>query len=147
LHQLDPLLGNGRLVAVIGPSGSGKSSLVRAGLIPRLQRQPFRDRWVVVPPFTPGERPVSALARTLALALEESGGRRDRVELEREIASDPNALVETARDLLRPGQSAVLLVVDQAEELTTLALEPERAAFERVLTAARGPRSPIWIVA
>lgn len=38
-----------RLVLVQGPSGSGKSSLVRAGVLPRLERDP--DRWLVVPPL------------------------------------------------------------------------------------------------
>lgn len=41
--------GPGRFVAVVGPSGSGKSSLLRAGVLPRLRRDP--ERWVVLPPL------------------------------------------------------------------------------------------------
>jgi TIR domain/AAA ATPase domain len=54
----------GRFVAVVGPSGSGKSSLVRAGVLPRLRRLP--GRWVVLPAFAPGRHPADALARGLA---------------------------------------------------------------------------------
>lgn len=53
-----------RFVTVIGPSGSGKSSLVRAGLLPALARR--RGRWVVAEPFSPGVDPVGTLRRCLA---------------------------------------------------------------------------------
>ncbi|MFG2981791.1 AAA family ATPase [Streptomyces sp. NPDC048258] len=52
-----------RCVSVIGPSGSGKSSLVRAGLLPALARR--RRRWTVAEPFSPGVDPVGALHRRL----------------------------------------------------------------------------------
>ena len=104
----------------VGPSGSGKSSLVRAGLLPRLLRRPHD--WVVVDPFTPGTRPLSALARVLAVALCGSPG--DRVEIERRLRADPADYAELMKDLTasrRGSPNAVLLVVDQAEEL----LRPE----------------------
>ncbi|MBO1332681.1 AAA family ATPase [Streptomyces sp. VRA16 Mangrove soil] len=50
-----------RFVTVVGPSGSGKSSLVRAGLLPTLARR--RGRWTVAAPFTPGADPVGSLRR------------------------------------------------------------------------------------
>ena len=50
-----------RLLAILGPSGSGKSSVARAGLLPLLRRQPVAGPW---PPYvavlTPGERPLEA---------------------------------------------------------------------------------------
>ncbi|MEU8589531.1 AAA family ATPase [Streptomyces sp. NPDC048664] len=52
-----------RFVTVVGPSGSGKSSLVRAGLLPALARR--RGRWTVAAPFSPGVDPVGALHRLL----------------------------------------------------------------------------------
>src|SRR3954469_7251826 len=57
MELLNPTLprGPGRFVAVIGPSGSGKSSLLHAGLLPRLARLP--QRWLVVPPLRPGGPP------------------------------------------------------------------------------------------
>ena len=48
-------LGSPRVVVVVGASGSGKSSLVRAGLVPRLRRDP--ERWLVVDPFRPRDDP------------------------------------------------------------------------------------------
>src|SRR4051812_4157340 len=65
MELLTPTLqrGPGRFVAVIGPSGSGKSSLLHAGLLPRLARSP--ERWLVVPPLRPGGQPTTALAGCL----------------------------------------------------------------------------------
>src|SRR5215213_8659177 len=76
-HRLVELLtstlqrGPGRMVAVVGPSGSGKSSLVHAGLLPRLARQP--ERWLVVPPLRPGRQPTANLAGALARAFAARG--------------------------------------------------------------------------
>ncbi|MBI3242753.1 MAG: WD40 repeat domain-containing protein [Chloroflexi bacterium] len=53
----------GRLLAVLGPSGSGKSSVVRAGLIPALKRGglPGSDGWTYLPPIVPGSHPLKTL--------------------------------------------------------------------------------------
>src|SRR3954453_22682237 len=68
MELLTPTLqrGPGRMGAVVGPSGSGKSSLLHAGLLPRLARLP--ERWLVVPPLRPGRQPTTALASGLARA-------------------------------------------------------------------------------
>ena len=60
------LLGRGSpgLVMAIGASGTGKSSLVRAGMLPRLRRE--TARWLVVDPFRPGRDPFTELATSLA---------------------------------------------------------------------------------
>ncbi|MBT8079149.1 MAG: TIR domain-containing protein [Gammaproteobacteria bacterium] len=55
--------GSPGLIMTLGPSGSGKSSLVRAAIIPRLRR--LEDRWLVVEPFRPGRDPFAALASAL----------------------------------------------------------------------------------
>lgn len=55
-----------RLLTVFGPSGSGKSSVIMAGLLPALQRGelPGSERWIYLDPMAPGPRPLEALART-----------------------------------------------------------------------------------
>ena len=144
LAHLDATLGRGRCVVAIGASGSGKSSLVRAGVLPRLTRP--SERWVVVGPLTPGERPVGALARALAAA---SPG-LDRESLQRRIERDPSGLTDTLHDLAAGGDGgrrAVLVVVDQAEELVVQADACERARFVELLQGALGSGAPVWVLA
>jgi class 3 adenylate cyclase/WD40 repeat protein len=109
-------------LAVIGASGSGKSSLVRAGLVPALRAKGVKR--VVL--LTPTAEPFAALAAALA----PEAGTQERAELAQRLRFGPDAL--TAR--LGAGS---LLVVDQAEELFSLSRdEGERSAFiERLLVA------------
>ncbi|MEH1892919.1 MAG: caspase family protein [Nostoc sp.] len=61
-----------RLIAVLGASGSGKSSMLRAGLLYQLklgQEIPGSDRWTYITPFTPKETPVNSLQEAFALSL------------------------------------------------------------------------------
>ncbi|MEH2136773.1 caspase family protein [Nostoc sp.] len=61
-----------RLIAVLGASGSGKSSMLRAGLLYQLklgQDIPGSDRWTYITPFTPKESPVNSLQEALAHSL------------------------------------------------------------------------------
>ena len=71
--------GHPRLVMVLGSSGSGKSSLARAGLVPRLRRD--AERWLVVGPFRPGRRPIAESALAFARAFEGVGRPRSREEI------------------------------------------------------------------
>src|ERR687894_351284 len=102
-HKLVELLtptlqhGPGRLIAVVGPSGSGKSSLVHAGLLPRLARMP--DRWVVVPPVRPGRQPTAALAGSLARAFAAHGRTRPADEVAAALARGPAGVGELAGHL------------------------------------------------
>ena len=67
-----PSMPGTRLLTVVGPSGSGKSSVVMAGLLPRLQKDalPGSSTWVYLKPVVPGAHPLEALA--LAFALHDS---------------------------------------------------------------------------
>jgi WD40 repeat protein len=138
-----PRRGLARCVAIVGPSGSGKSSLVRAGIIPRLRR--LEEEWVMIPPITPGDAPFGALARALAVALHNSADRRQ--EIEERIRHDSRQLVELARDLCAMAggtQRSVLLVIDQAEELIIRASTEEQARFADVLKESLQPDTPLW---
>ena len=81
VELLQPTLQRGadRFVAVVGPSGSGKSSLVRAGLLPRLQR--LHSRWVVLPALVPGQQPTRNLAHCVAAAFATRGQPRPLEEI------------------------------------------------------------------
>lgn len=118
------------LVAVIGPSGSGKSSVVFAGLIPRLRQE---GNWRIVS-FRPGDRPFRNLAAKLVPLLETQMSETDQLL---EINKQAKALREgdlalrdvVTRILEKNLGDRFLLVVDQFEELYTLC----RDARERLL--------------
>lgn len=59
--------GGSGLVMTLGASGSGKSSLIRAGVVPRLKKDP--ERWLVIDPFQPGDDPFLEFAKVLSSAL------------------------------------------------------------------------------
>ena len=95
LETLDALRRQGREAArfalLLGASGSGKSSLARAGVIPRLKKEPVE--WLPVPPFRPQQEPLDELAVALAAAFESLGRPRDwsviRTELHTAAAQNP----------------------------------------------------------
>jgi hypothetical protein len=124
--RLFALLSDKKLVAVVGPSGSGKSSLVHAGLLPRLRsaRSP-EVTWEAVS-FSPGRRPLHRLALELAhLWLPEDRPDSDAVLEAERIGNELMGAVSLAGfiDLAfqrLPSVDRLLIVVDQFEELFTL---------------------------
>jgi WD40 repeat protein len=149
LELLQPgLQGHGRFVVIVGPSGSGKSSLVRAGLLPRLGR--LSHRWLVVPRLVPGSQPIRQLARSLAKAFKDREATKPPAELAARLAGGVPALVEVVeelRDFATGEPTSLLLVIDQAEELATLAGEAERAAFLDLLHGAVHTAAGVWVLA
>ena len=111
-----------RFVPVIGASGSGKSSLVKAGLMPALEKQ----GWCVLPPIKPWTDPLAILKKTLI---------EQFYKLPQQVKK-AYARIETEglNGVLPEGSPRVLLVVDQFEELFTVcADEGERQEFLRLL--------------
>ncbi|TJZ44593.1 hypothetical protein FCH28_30160 [Streptomyces piniterrae] len=118
-----------RFVAVFGPSGSGKSSVLRAGLVARARA----SAWPVML-FTPGPHPVEECAIRLAAVTGESPG-----ALVTELLDDPLALHLRIRQAMvdRTPDIDTLIVVDQFEEVFTLCRDrDEQAAFIALLLAA-----------
>jgi WD40 repeat protein/transcriptional regulator with XRE-family HTH domain len=135
-----------RLLVVVGPSGSGKSSAVLAGLLPRLRDGAVPDsaHWVYLPPLTPGAHPLEALSVALASALPQSSVTTIRADLE----ASARGLHVLAGRAAGPSQTRVLLVVDQAEELFTLTADAaERDRFiDLLVTATTESRGPLVAV-
>ena len=144
-------LGRKRFVAVLGQSGSGKSSLMRAGLLPELRKGKLADnspRWVVVETH-PGENPVGRLAARLAAAFAGCG-----VDVAGEITRDSRALLRIVAEAHLPPRQKVLIFVDQFEELfrycrqSTDSQQRDQADHfvKLLLEAVNDPGSPIYIV-
>jgi basic membrane lipoprotein Med (substrate-binding protein (PBP1-ABC) superfamily)/DNA-binding SARP family transcriptional activator len=115
-----------RLVTLVGPSGCGKSSVVAAGLIPALRAGAVAgsQRWQITS-MVPGPEPGEELARVLARRTEP-----------RPAAAVVAAEQPSHRTPRPSSDGRRLLVIDQFEELFTLASEPEAAAFLHELTDA-----------
>jgi WD40 repeat protein/energy-coupling factor transporter ATP-binding protein EcfA2 len=152
LELLQPTLqrGSGRFVAVVGPSGSGKSSLVRAGVLPRLERQPAR--WVLLPVLRPGQHPTRQLIRSLEGAFAARGHPDRLTELAVRLDRGAGGLAALAVELAElrandEGRPDVLLVIDQAEELLTRTGAHEQQAFLSLLRGAVDDDSPLWALA
>lgn len=134
-----------RFLAVVGPSGSGKSSVVKAGLIPALRRGglPGSDRWFITE-MTPGSHPLEELeVALLRIAINPPDS------LLAQLKEDERGLLRAVRRVL-PADEVVelMLIIDQFEELFTLvADEAARTHFlDSLVTALLDPRSRLRLV-
>jgi WD40 repeat protein/energy-coupling factor transporter ATP-binding protein EcfA2 len=124
-------------VAVVGPSGSGKSSLVFAGLLPALRQQHNTTIWDVVS-FRPGPSPLRALASAFGTVPKDAGPAETDAHLEKEAAAyragDPSMLGRIIVDRLDAAPEKpdrLLIYVDQWEELYAMAPSTEEAEQRR----------------
>jgi WD40 repeat protein/DNA-binding SARP family transcriptional activator len=132
-HRLEETIQRGSPIAVIvGSSGSGKSSVVYAGLLPKLR---LKGDWQIAS-FRPGERPFGALAGALLPLLEPDTKETDRLiqagKLATALSQEEVSLVGIARRATQMKEFTrhMLLVVDQFEEIYTLCTDPdERQRF------------------
>lgn len=124
-------------LAVIGPSGSGKSSVVRAGLLPRM-----RSSGAFVASMVPGERPLAELEVALSRVAS-----RPVPDLADVLADDPAGLGAVLADVMpEPGRELILLI-DQFEEAFTIADQAERDLLTQALgLALDDPAVPMRVV-
>jgi len=123
-----------RILLIIGASGSGKSSLAMAGILPQLLER-HGDDWLFGPRMTPGAQPLSELAVVVANAIGEPDHAQ---EIERELAADPNGASDQLAALCR--DKPLMLFVDQFEELLTMCRDVgEQSTFAQVLCALSKP--------
>ena len=140
-----------RLVMVMGSSGSGKSSLVRAGVLPRLKAGflgEMGSRWRIVK-MRPGSSPIASLAREMQKSLAVDG-------VEVTLRRGPLGLVQAIRECRLPKEHSVLVIADQFEELFRYqreSQEPEKtkeeaASFVKLLLEATNQSElPIYVIA
>jgi hypothetical protein len=131
-------LAENRFIAVVGNSGTGKSSLVRAGLMPALHRgwlAGATSLWRICV-MRPGDEPIRNLARSLAAQKVFS---TDAARVEKEVGRSSLGLARVAREGGLAGEENLLLVVDQFEELFRFVGERQRqdgGAESRLFTAS-----------
>jgi WD40 repeat protein len=129
----------GRFVCVTGSSGSGKSSLIHSGVLPRLRAR----RWMVLPVVVPGGEPIRQLAA--AFTHQSGTGQARLLEQLRPGSPDPGGAL--VRGLGRARLGRTLLVVDQLEELVTLSGPAERDLFLAAVAGALVADRRLWVLA
>lgn len=149
--QLIDKVSANRLVCIVGDSGSGKSSLVNAGLLPRLSANAIYSEnagskdWIVVR-FTPGDSPYEALAASLmdhipTLGCQDPIDYPERMErLAASLAQRPDRLVKTLEYVLKDERPwvEVLLFVDELEKLLTATDEQVQSDFMQMIASHSG---------
>lgn len=128
IARLMEKLGRQPFVAVVGASGSGKSSLVKAGLLPNLKANALPDsrRWHILT-MTPGGQPLRSLASQLATFVPPADRPDATDKLTSRLAERPDGLRTILNAFLADRPHPVLLFIDQFEELFTLCADgPER---------------------
>ncbi|MEL7070687.1 MAG: caspase family protein [Cyanobacteria bacterium J06581_3] len=126
VQQLLHTVNHRSFLAVVGASGSGKSSVVQAGLIAQLKqgkRIPGSDQWHIQT-MRPGENPLQALAQVMTDKTSEAT--TERLQMEGLLHLGVEGFVQWLRSRPEP---MVVLVVDQFEEFFTLASEHEQQQF------------------
>ncbi|MGB7710271.1 MAG: CHAT domain-containing protein [Microcoleus sp.] len=121
-NQLAAAINRKQLVAVIGASGSGKSSAVFAGLIPELRSQ---ENWLIIS-HRPGDRPFFSVATALIPQMEPHLSETDQLVESNKLAAALDSQDLRLSDVIdrilqkHSNQTQLLLAIDQFEELYTL---------------------------
>jgi len=137
------------LMAVVGSSGVGKSSFVRAGLVPALKRSGEMWETLVI---RPGRKPLESLAGVIQPMVATAANLADEMDEQKKLVEtlrrEPGHLGHVLRGRARRDNRRLLLFVDQFEELFTQVADPaERAAFMACLSAvADDATSPLRVV-
>lgn len=152
IQELRNKLLDARFLALIGSSGSGKSSLIKAGLIPSLQNlQGSKEDWKVIV-FRPGNQPVKSLLAALKTSF-----RKEEIAWEtKDLERTEELLLKDSQTLLpllsMAGRRKILIVVDQFEEVFRFEsngdLERNQTSefINLLLTLINQPESPVHVV-
>ena len=136
---------SGRFLAVVGPSGSGKSSLVKAGLVPALRGGaiPGSEKWFIID-MVPGARPYAELeAALLRISV------NPPASLLEQLQTDERGLLRAIRQVLPAGEAnELVLLIDQFEELFFMVPDREVTArfLDSLVAAVTDPYSPLRVI-
>lgn len=135
-----------RFIGVVGSSGCGKSSLIRAGLIPKLEAGFLigeRDRWLIAK-LRPGDAPFARLAEALIVCAgpqakpDGAGSWPSSAQIQKLAAeiqlAELSAVVGYLKPVLEAAQANLLLLVDQFEEIINFGLKSEDPAQREAAT-------------
>lgn len=140
VNRLVKHLQSERFLAVVGSSGSGKSSLVLAGLLPQLKNNAVEEsgNWHYYPPFVPGSNPLINLAIAIGQEFEQ-----DTIIFWQEIRKFQRHPKHLLRLVNNAHAQPVVFVIDQFEETFTLCTNPQiRYAFiENLIQLVQAPES------
>ena len=150
IRELIEKLVQTRFLAIVGSSGCGKSSLIKAGVIPSLIKNKtsiFSNSWKLSI-FRPSDAPIRNLAQSLA------EGKINAETIADELRSGKDGLVNVIRKIDNTAGQARLIIIDQFEELfrfqksrTTFTTVIETAAFiDLILTAIENKDIPVYVI-
>ncbi len=137
------------IMGIVGASGVGKSSFIRAGVVPTLKRSGEQWEALIV---RPGRQPMAALANLLSPMVGTSNTLTEDLSAQQKLAErlmrEPGHLGAVLRSRARRENIKILLFVDQFEELYTLVPDAaERMAFTQCLAgSADDATAPLRVV-
>lgn len=145
VSELVDHIAGSRFTAVVGPSGSGKSSVVRAGVLPAIRRGALDvSGAVLITHMYPGSYPFEELESALGrVAVEPTDHLLD------ELLTDDRGLVRACKHILPDDDSELVLVVDQFEELFSLTADDaaRRHFLASLVEVVRDERSRVRVIA
>ncbi|MDJ0841689.1 MAG: TIR domain-containing protein [Acidobacteriota bacterium] len=137
-----------RFLALLGPSGVGKSSILQAGLIPALREDSSGGR-VLIARCSPRTRPLEELALGFFLLARGLGHKESALSLHNQIRDERMGLHFLARELcIATDAKRLVIVVDQFEEVFTQVEDAEsrRRFIDRLLVGPSVPYGPISVI-